>query len=65
MIYRVGFLFGVFFVIAWAMLFLAIAANYYSKERIKRYARNLLITMLATIVALGLIGVISSFDKLF
>lgn len=65
MVYRIGFLFGIFFVVAWVMLFLALATNYYSKERVKRYARNLSITMLALIFALGLIGVISSFDNIF
>lgn len=64
MIYRVGFLFAIFFAIAWGLLFLAFATNYYSKERVKRYARNLLISTGALVFALGLIGVLSSFDNL-
>jgi hypothetical protein len=58
-------LFGIFFAIAWSVLFLAFTTKYFSTERVKKYARNLLLSMVSFILALLAISAVSLIDKLF
>lgn len=65
MIIRLLFLFILAFSVLWLVLGLAAYTNYFGKHRLKKYAKNLLITTVAFTGALVLIGVISTIDKLF
>lgn len=65
MIIRVLFIFILAFSVLWLVLGLAAYTNYFGKHRLKQYAKNLLITTAAFTGALVVLGVISSFDKLF
>lgn len=65
MFIRVLFIFTIAFSVLWLALGLAAYTNYFGKHRLTVYLKNLAITTLAFIGSMVIIGVISSFDKLF